>query len=630
MEINLILQIKNNEYVISNNNGTFIYQGSILNLKKRENLEIEEKRITEKKYNLGFLINEKTIILSNKKENNSYKDKDKSMEYNINKMQEISSELPNGFYDNCYALLPAKNKKENNILIYYCKNDQRWVIKKNEEEKSFKKDDSKFEVECFLPIQNNVKNIIEGFSEIYDENKIYLLVGGYEYYHKDRQNKIKLYIFNDFYNEIEKIKDIMIEKNDICDELSKIKKIIQIDYKNVMIIFSDGKAIQFDIMNLETNLEANEKESEKESLAYNLKKISPKNLLDLNVIDIPILKDKTINYIYPLKNRYFIIVQEFVISVFYMEDFKLIKNFKITDMIKYISQIKENQVIIYQNDGLLYELVFSDYKKFSDKVEMINKNKLKYTLILKIPNKDNEYIASLPKHGTFKVTREISSFSSSEDLKNQTVISNIEFKNGVIIQIKNQKIAILINNINNKGICLIVDIENKGNKYILIENDYLYSSLMNCITSLKTNENSNNNIILIASKRGRRNRISVINIGLPLKTTLKDYKETDIEITCMSPFKNENNTKTKSFTYCYIGGIKGNFNVEIDLYKIIFLDENKNCLCIECIEKVIYDKEKISWINSMFISFNGKQLIIASDNKLYMADISTKNKEELE
>ena len=56
MNINHILQINENEYIISNNSGTFKYEGSILKITK-ENLEIKEKKITDDKCKFGVFIN---------------------------------------------------------------------------------------------------------------------------------------------------------------------------------------------------------------------------------------------------------------------------------------------------------------------------------------------------------------------------------------------------------------------------------------------------------------------------------------------------------------------------------------------------------------------------------------------
>jgi hypothetical protein len=249
MEINLILKIKNYEYVISNNNGTFKYEGSILKMTK-ENLEIEKKKISDKKYNLGVLINERTIVLCNNKDNIPFdKNEDQLMVYNINEMK-TKFELPRGFSENCYALLSVKNymifeenEIENNMLLYYCKNDKKWVVIENDYAKLLENDDFNFEVICFLPIKINVEETINAFSEKYNEKYNYLLVGGYSRYDNNfKENKIKLYIFTEYYNNIKKSKDIRIEKNNIWSELPTIKNIIQINYKNIMINFIEGKA----------------------------------------------------------------------------------------------------------------------------------------------------------------------------------------------------------------------------------------------------------------------------------------------------------------------------------------------------------------------------------------------------
>ena len=634
MEINLILKIKNYEYVISNNNGTFKYEGSILKITK-ENLEIEKKKISDKKYNLGVLINERTIVLCNNKDNIPFnKNEYQLMVYNINEMK-IKFELPRGFSENCYALLSVKNymifeenEIENNMLLYYCKNDKKWVVIENDYAKLLENDDFNFEVICFLPIKINVEETINAFSEKYDEKYNYLLVGGYSRYDNNfKENKIKLYIFTEYYNNIKKSKDIRIEKNNIWSDLPTIKNIIQINYKNIMINFIGGKAVIFEIMNLETQ---EQQVNENEFFQNNFNNNLAQNISDLQVIDRPFLNGITIENIYPLENNYFIIVQENKISVVNGKDFSSYYDFKFKGLINCFCQINENEVIICGNNGL-YNLVFSNYKKEEKKINnlvSLNKiNDIEYQLILKVPNKINEYIVSLPQKGTFKVNRSISSINKS-DFK--TKISDRTYNRGKIIKIKNQIFCMLMNNIENKGVCEIIDIENKENNYKSNANDYLYNLSINCLVSLLTNEILNNCIILNASKNKNKNRLSAFNIGTPLHTTFEYSKQTDIEIICMSPYKNEINTKEKSFNYCFIGGYKDLNNFEIDLYKIIFQNEHKNCLCIELIGKVIFDNEVINQINSMYPSFNGKGFILASNNKLYINDKPIKENENLQ
>lgn len=296
---------------------------------------------------------------------------------------------------------------------------------------------------------------------------------------------------------------------------------------------------------------------------------------------------------------------------------------------------KKNEVIICQNNGL-YKLNFKDNNKDckdnnKDKLKRIND--IKYKLLLKIPNKVNEYIVSIPKQeafkvsGTFKVSRDISTISKSDDLDFQ--ISDKVYIIGKIIEFNNCCFVILINNIENGGILEIIDIENIKNKYT-IKNDYYYTLLKNCLVSFKTG-NSKNCILLNSSKKGDQNRLSVYNIGKSLDKTLELSLETDnLNITCITPFKNEKKAKEKSFTYCFIGGNRGYYNIEILLYKIIYLDGNTNCLCIKFIKKVVFSNEIISSINSIYPAFNNEGLIIASNIRLYIMNISNKEEKDLQ
>ena len=65
IKIYLILQVTRNSYIISDDNGTYIYQGSILEI-TRKKLEIEVEKIKKGKFNLGILINQSTVALVKK------------------------------------------------------------------------------------------------------------------------------------------------------------------------------------------------------------------------------------------------------------------------------------------------------------------------------------------------------------------------------------------------------------------------------------------------------------------------------------------------------------------------------------------------------------------------------------
>ena len=55
IKIYLILQVSRNAYIISEDNGIYIYEGSILEI-TRKKLKIKEKKIEERKFNFGILI----------------------------------------------------------------------------------------------------------------------------------------------------------------------------------------------------------------------------------------------------------------------------------------------------------------------------------------------------------------------------------------------------------------------------------------------------------------------------------------------------------------------------------------------------------------------------------------------
>ena len=677
MRINFIIPINNNvnKYVISNNNGIFIYEGSIFKI-TRENLEIKDKKISIKNYDFGVLINEKTIGFSKSNE---------LMIYNLNEMKPIL-ELQKGFSENCYAFLLVENislkeneKNKEMILLFGYEEDREYgfnrVVIKNGSEQFLKT--KKFKIYCFIQIESYKEKIIEAFSEEYNKEYNYFLVGGYDY--NCHENAIKLYIFNKYYNNIEREKYIRIEKNYICRDLLKIKSINQINYKNL--IFNciegiEGGALLIDIMNLET---IETKVYENESLPYNLEKISENNTFDLEMIDMPMLKKISIEYIYLLKDNYFIIVQQDKFYVANFKDTSFFYSYDIQDSITCICQTKKNQVIICQNDGL-YKLVFLDNDLNKDKVRLDRLNDFKYKLVLNIANKENnndshEYVISLDQKitrtnnlnlmenkeevkntslpnqnnnnitkngksikdmnetieikGTFIVSRDISSINEN-DIK--TKISGNIYKIGKVIEINNNIFFILINNIENKGIFEIVDKNNIENKYKPNESNYLYTLSENCLIVFKANEDSKNHICICAAKNENKNGILAINITLPLNKTFEYFKEIkNLEISCISSFKNEKINKEKHFTNFCIGGINVNNKVEINLNKIIYLDDqHKNCLSFEFIKKIICGDAKIDSINFMYHPKKGKEWIIASEHGIYKMNISNKEEEKKE
>jgi len=651
MKINFLIQINKNKYVVSNNNGIFLYEGSILEI-SRENLEIKNKKISTKKYLFGAYINESAI---------SFSKNDESMVYNLNKM-EVILEIPKGFSENCHSFLSyeiislqKKEKKEyNNILLFGYEIDNEYgfyrVVIENGEEQFLKT--KKFQVYCFIQIVKYKKKIIEAFSEEYNEDHNYILAGGYDY--NFNENTIKLFIFNKYYNEIEKEKYIMIEKNEIYRELLKIQNIYQISYKDVLINCSEGmkgESIYVNIMNLET---IERQVYENESLPYNLEKILEEDTFDLKIIDTLNIKIRPlIKNIYPLKDNYFIIVQQGKFSLVYYKDssFTFCYNINFKDLIISICQINEKEVYIIKTGGL-YKLEFYDNNV---KLNIINNNDMNYRLISKIANKDNnnnsnEFLVSLHKKeaketkeaieikeakgtieikeakGTFLVPINISSITCNH-LKTKIcdIVSNI----GEIIEINNNIFILLITNTGNKGILHIYDINNNQNYYKQDERIYFYILSKNYITIFRTNEDSNNHIILCAAKRENKNVILAINMTMPLNNSFEHYYETNLEISCIAQFKNEKNGKKKSFSYFCIGGINANNKIEISLNKIIYLDaQGKNCLSFQFINSVIYDEERINSIIFMYQPIKDKSLMIVSNNNIYIMDIKIKEEEE--
>ena len=180
-------------HVISNNNGIFIYEASIFTI-TREKLEIEDKKITIKKYNFGVLINEGAIAFSKN---------DELMVYNLNEMRPIL-ELQKGFSENCYAFLLVENislkenekntEKEKMILSFGYETKDEYgfnrIVIENGNEKFLKT--KKLKIYCFIQIESPKEKIIEAFSEEYNKEYNYFLVGGYDY--NFHGNTIKLII----------------------------------------------------------------------------------------------------------------------------------------------------------------------------------------------------------------------------------------------------------------------------------------------------------------------------------------------------------------------------------------------------------------------------------------------------
>jgi hypothetical protein len=337
------------------------------------------------------------------------------------------------------------------------------------------------------------------------------------------------------------------------------------------------------------------------------------NKIGVEPTELSKFKDISIEYMYQLETGYFIIVQKINISVIFVEDnyISLCKNFKIRNSINCICEIKKSEVIIFQNDGL-YELVLSNNGKNIDSFRLDKINDMKLNCF----SNKNDYIVSY-KLGTFRVFREIPSISY-KDLNDQNKLSNKKYDIIEIIEINNQKFAILIN----ENILEIIDLYSKK-MYEMKERNNNYALSKNCILSFKTKKYSNNHIFICAQK----NEILGVDIRLPInKSNIFECKK-DLEITCMCPFK-KNFMEEKYCPYFLVGGIKDKIIV-VDLYTVLNSDEKYiNCTSIEFLKTVVYEKERMTCITSMYQSVIDGELIIASDKRLFKLDIQEEEIEE--
>ena len=619
MSINHILQINKNEYICANNNGTFKYEGSLLEITK-ENLEIKEKKITDDICNFGVLINDTIIALAYSKRLILYNS-------NSNKIEKIFSY--DNFCESCYAFFKSRfmmlfgtNKIENNILLFGCKKGKEngFLILdiENREDKFLGTGD--FKVNCFLQISKNKKAIVEAFSEEYNKKYTYFLVGGYEH----NQYKIKLYRFYLWKKEMKFIKDIGIEKNDLLDndddnEEPILKSIIQ--NKNMIIINIRGVALKLYIMNLEKEEKYELEENGNISLYEENEKYIRQNYgyysYELKDVDMSIFNNNSIEYMQQLENGYFIIGQKNNISVAFVEDdcMSLCKTFKIPNSINCICEIKKSQVIICQNDGL-YKLVLPNDGKNIDSVRLDKINDMK----LNIFSNKNDYIISCEK-GTFIVFRDIPSISY-KDLNVQNKLNNKKYDKIEIIEINNHKYAILIDNKSLE----IIELNNTQNRYKWEERNNNNFLLKDCIVSFKTKKDSDNHILICALKKG----ILFVDIRQKLNnSTSRICKlEKDVKITCMCPFK-QNIQEEEFCSYFLIGGINDLYAVEVDLYKVINSNNQyDNYSPIKFIKTVVSENIRMTWITSMYQSIIDGELTIASDKGLLKLDLGEEEIDE--
>ena len=567
--------------------------------------------------NFGVLINERTMALANQKE---------LILYNNSKKKEIFEYT--GFNKSCYALLKFNkpnileyNNIKKTILIFGCKkgNEYGFLIKDFDNIEKFKKTDN-FEINCIFQIpEYRRKLMIEAFEEEFNREYSYFLVGGYDHKKKYKESILKLYKFNQEINEMEFIKDIGIEKNEIFnihDDKLHLKNIIEYDYKTLLINCTNKEVIIFDIMNLQAN---NDLHYDRRNgiYSYDLKDI--KNMPGK-------INNNLIKNIYHLKNDYMIIYQENKISVASFEDgcFSLKKCFDNRGSINGICEINSTEIFISQSNGL-YKLGFSKFEDNNDGIRMDKINDMKFNLILNVAKKENknDYIVSL-RNGTFRIFKDISSIKSEEDLDKQYKISDKTYDIGTIIEINNNKFVAFIN----ENFFEIFNINNKENNYKIEENNWHYILLKNCIVSYKTKEDSNICISAIIKDDNRNiNGIVVRKIRQPLNKTIqkKFIEKENYKISCICPIK-QNIKEIKFNSYFLIGGFINNNRVEINLYKINEQDENH--LSIQCILTFDLFNEEMRSIIWIYQSNIYGELKIVSNNYIYELDLQYEEIEE--
>ena len=229
--------------------------------------------------------------------------------------------------------------------------------------------------------------------------------------------------------------------------------------------------------------------------------------------------------------------------------------------------------------------------------------------------------------GTFKVPKDMQSINYN-DLNDQNKISDKIYDLGTEIEINKNKTIILID----KNNIEIIDINNTKNYYKRKESNCYYVQSRNCIASFKTKEDSNSHIFICATKKTndeQKNGILALKIGLPLNNgILEVFEDTnDLEITCMSPFKQ--NIEEEAFSpYFLLGGINENNEVEIRLNKIIDSDEQfNNYISIEFIKTVVYGNESLDSCISINQSYIDGELTIFSYKNVYKLDIQDEEEE---
>ena len=494
MNIYFILQIKINKYIISNENGINSYEGPILNITKgklkiikiqKEKKDKEKGKEKEKEkekvkeiYNFGIKINQDTIALLN--------NKNELMIVDINSKKEIYN-IPNNEFsnrENCYALF--KSKENADILLLGCKHSKKngihIIIVNNGIYWDFLETND-FEIHCFFPIYD--EKIIEAFSESYDDNYIYFLLGGNQpTKNKNKLDKnqstkiIKLYKINLNDKTLKDVKNIWENNSYYLD--NNLKSIIQYKYKYLIINFEKGETIKFYINNF--NLK-NEKEIVKikenedfyEEINEFADKMNEQDTIELVKICYKKRKkakkdsnkyygQKPVKYIYQLKynNKYylFIVLKN---NILVYNNSESIGEFYISHEIRCLCQKSESEVFICSSNGLYkITIIIDENKARLDKI-----NDMKYNFIEKI--KDNDYI----------VSNELNQ-KTYRELKDIISINKEEF----IIRIKDEYYIFYIEK-NKETYKELKDIQSINEAKFIIrikDNDYIFSIKKNGMT----------------------------------------------------------------------------------------------------------------------------------------------------
>ena len=435
--IYFILQIKTNKYIISNENGINYYEGLILKITKEKLKLIKIQKIEKEKekvkeiYNFGIKINQDTIALLN---NNN-----ELMIVDINNNKERMNIPNNKFsnFENCYALF--RSKENTDILLLGCKHSDKngilIIIVKNEIYWDFLETND-FEIHCFSPIYE--EKIIKAFSESYENNYIYFLLGG----NQSTKKIIKLYKINLDDKTLQDVKNICGKNNNNPYYPNKLKSIIiQYKYENSIIIFENGKTVNFNFNNFNLKnekeiMKTKENEDFYEEINEFWDKMNEQDTIELVKIWYKKHKNPKNNYnkyygqnlvksLYQIKNKnnlyLFIVLKN---RIFVYNNFEIIDEFYISHEIRCFCQKSESEVFICSSNGLYkITIIINENRARLDKL-----NDLKYNFIERI--KDNDYIVSIElNQKPYRKLRDIQSINEEEfiiRIKDEYYIFSIE------------------------------------------------------------------------------------------------------------------------------------------------------------------------------------------------------------